>query len=90
MCEGTEISVLALRELMRISLAELAFVSARVVQLFNFIMRELTILPVTALLPAGDVVVLVEVGSAFVLIVVEVQAGLAVMRLCIMNVQPLR
>lgn len=86
-CEGAEVAVLAGKGISSVGLAKLGLVAAGVVELFNFIVR-LGASAVT--LGTGDMGIGLEVGPAFVLIVVVVETDLALMRLCVGEELPLR
>lgn len=79
MSKGAELFVFALPYSSWKTLAEFAFVSARMIQLLNFIMAQSTLLPSTGILPARDVSISLEVWPPPVSLVVEVQASFTLM-----------
>lgn len=83
--EGAEILVFALGQIVRVFLAELAFITTRVVELLDFVMGLRTIVAQSAgLMAFAQHVLVVDVRPASVLGVVVVQAGLEVVRVYVM------
>lgn len=85
--EGAEIAVLAGVDVAPVGLAELALVATGVVELLDLVVG---LGAEAALLVAGDVGVGIEVGPALVLVVVVVEADLALVGLWVGRRVPLR
>lgn len=78
MCKGAEIPVLAGKGVCSVGLAKLGFVATGMIELFNLIVGFAA---AAVGFVTGDMRVGLKIGPAFVLVIVEVQANLALMSL---------
>lgn len=83
MREGAEVAVLAGAGVLAVGLAELALVSTGVVELLDLVVGLVAVAVDSG---AGDVVIMLEVGPPPVLVVVEVQAHLSLMRVYVATI----
>lgn len=80
MREGTEISVLAGVGILAEGLAKLAFVATGVVQLLDLVVGLVAVAVDSS---AGDMVIMLEIGTPSILVVVVVEAHLPLVGICI-------